>query len=333
MNRNNYTLVGAPSYEFNNKLDSIINSCSFCSACDEEKHSFVRQYGLKILCYYFARNLQTIHYYYTDDIKLNDKVCNDLLYWLQNNLKILLEKRPNEYDDILKKFQEVWKSIIESYSINSQDNLCGSSFNEILSYDECAKAKNVSNYCENYEFIEQELKKKTETCGGHYQYLTKNSNIYKIISSECTANGKNYCLKYSNCNTYDPKKLLSDDKCKLIEENLELRTKKQKEEENSTLCTPGFECVSIDFIKTSINISDNRFIFLIVLSVWAILLSLYFLYKLTPFRSLLNKVLYKKNIIKKNLNNEEYDEVLESDLEDSSINFNNKEYLITYNHE
>ncbi|SBS92079.1 PIR Superfamily Protein [Plasmodium ovale curtisi] len=333
MNRDNYTLMGAPSYKFNNELDSIINNCWFCHVCDKAEHSFVNEYGLKILCYYFARNLQTIHYDYTSDIQLKNKVCNDLLYWLQNNLKILLEKRNSDYSSVLNKFQKIWRSIIESNTFISQDKFCGSSFNEILSYDECAKTKNVSNYCENYEFIKQELNKKTETCGGFYQYLTKNSDIYKIIPSECTANGKNYCLKYSNCNTYDPKKLLSNDKCKLIEENLQLRTKKQKEEENSTLCTPGFECVSIDFIKTSINISDNRFISLIVLSVWAILLSLYFLYKLTPFRSLLNNVLYKKNIIKKNLNNEEYDDVLESDLEDSSINFNNREYIITYNHE
>ncbi|SBT72884.1 PIR protein [Plasmodium ovale] len=333
MNRNNYTLMRAPSYKFNNELDSIINRCSFCSFCDEEKHFFAGEYGLKIHCYYFARNLQTINYDYTSNIQLKDKLCNDLLYWLQNNLKILLEKRTSEYNDILKKFQEVWRSIIESDTHISQDNLCGSSFNEILSYDECAKAKNVSNYCENYEFIKQELNKETETCGGHYQYLTKNLDIYKIISSGCTVKEKNYCLNYSKCNTYDPQNLLSNDKCKQIKKNLDIRTQMQQEEKDSTLCTPGFECVSIDFIKTSINISDNRFISLIVLSVWEILLSFYFLYKLTPCRSLLNKVLYKKNIIKENLNNEEYQDLLESDSEDAPIKFNNREYLITYNHE
>ncbi|SBT84523.1 PIR protein, partial [Plasmodium ovale] len=81
----------------------------------------------------------------------------------------------------------------------------------------------------------------------------------------------------------------------------------------------------------SITFSDYRFISLIVLSIWAILLSLFFLYKFTPFGSFINNILHRKNIIRKNIHEEEFHELLESDSEDAPINFINREYRITYN--
>ncbi|SBT58551.1 PIR Superfamily Protein [Plasmodium ovale wallikeri] len=290
------------------------------------------EYGLKILCYYFARNLQTIYYYHSNK-PLEDKVCNDLLYWLQNNLKKFLVKRDNEYTSILQKFKEVWEEIVSDAEVIPKNDLCRKSFKNLVSFDVCEKAKNVSNYCENYEYIKNELGKQNETCVGHYEYLIKNSNIYDIISKGCTVDGNNYCLNYDKCDTYNPQNLLNTEKCKRAKEFELARSQMKEKEEQYYQCGPEFQCVPKNFFSTSIDYSDYHVIPLIVLSIWSIFLTLYFLYKLTPFKSWINNFLYKKNVIRKNIHNEEFQELLESETEDDHINFNNNEYLITYNRE
>ncbi|SBS82130.1 PIR Superfamily Protein [Plasmodium ovale curtisi] len=200
--------MGAPSYKFNNELDSIINICSFCSACDEEKHSFIPKYGLKILCFYFARNLETIYYEYVNKGTLKDKLCNDLIYWLHNNLKNIHRIKKSEYEEIVNEFKGIWENITKHYQEITKDKICRISFEKFLSFHVSTKAKNVSKYCENYELIKNELDR-GGNCGGYYKYLTKNSNIYKTISLGCVQDdGNNYCLGFNDCHTYNPQNLL-----------------------------------------------------------------------------------------------------------------------------
>ncbi|SBT00368.1 PIR Superfamily Protein [Plasmodium ovale curtisi] len=328
----NFLFPDAPSYKFNKELDSVIEDCSFCSMCDKNKNSFVGEYGLKTLCYYFVRNLEKIKNEYSGNTPLKDKLCNDLIYWLQHNLINIHHKTKPNLDNTLEIFKDVWKDIIAFGDGNLKDNLCKNSFDNLLSFEECTLTKKVSNYCENYEYIRGELEKPGGTCGGHYQYLTKNSKLYTDSVSKCSENGKNYCLNYNECNTYNPQNLLGTEKCKVVEK-FEEQKKSVEEEQQYTQCGPGYECLPKNFFNKSIDFSDSRITPLIVLSIWGIFLSLYFLYKLSPFRSWLNNILYKKNIIKKNLHNEEFQELLESDSEDAHINFNNREYHITYNRE
>ncbi|SBT54458.1 PIR Superfamily Protein [Plasmodium ovale wallikeri] len=329
----NFLFAEAPSYKFNKELDSVIEHCSFCSFCDENKHSYLHEYGLKTLCYYFARNLETVHNRYSDKNSLKDKLCNDLIFWLQNNLINIHRKTKPDLDKILENFKDVWKDITENGNIIPKDNLCRTSFDNLLSFQECTQAKNVSNYCENYEYIRKELEKSMVTCGGYYEYLTKNSKTYDIISKGCIVKEKNYCLNYKECNTYSPQKLLNNPKCIIAKKSEEDRRKSLEAEEQYTQCGPEYECVPKNYFDTSINYSDYRIVPLIVLSIWGTFLSLYFLYKLSPFKSLLNNLLYKKKIARKNIHNEEFQELLESDSEDAQINFNNREYHITYNRE
>ncbi|SBS94946.1 PIR Superfamily Protein [Plasmodium ovale curtisi] len=329
----NFLFPDAPSYKFNKELDSVIEDCSFCSYCDGEKDPFLFDYGLKTLCYYFVRNLEKIKNEYPGNNPLKDKLCNDLIYWLQHNLINIHRKTESNLDSILKTFQDVWNDITADGKGIPKDNLCKTSFDKILSFEECTQAKKVSNYCENYEYIDKELKKTNEPCAVYYKYLTNNSKLYTDSVSKCSENGKNYCLNYNECNTYNPQLLLDKPMCKIAKESEERRREMEKEEQQYTQCGPGYECLPKNFFNKSIDFSDSRITPLIVLSIWGIFLSLYFLYKLSPFRSWLNNILYKKNIIKKNLHNEEFQELLESDSEDAHINFNNREYHITYNRE
>ncbi|SBT58528.1 PIR Superfamily Protein [Plasmodium ovale wallikeri] len=333
MNRNKHILYESPSYIFNKELNSVIKTCRFCSSCDKKEGIILYEYGLKTLCYYFARNLEKIYNIRSDDEALNDKRCNDVFYWLHDNLINTYDKMNSAYGDTVKNFKEVWEDIIETNSEILKEKFCESSFERLNSFTEHKNYKEVSDYCEYYKFIEKKLENTNESCAVYYQYLTKNSKTYDIISKGCTVNGKNYCLNYNKCNTYHPQKLLSKTTSIKAKESEEKRIKSVEEEEQYIQCGPEYECVLKNSSDTSINHSDYRIVPLIVLSIWGIILSFYFIYKFSPFRSWLNNHLYKKNIIKKNLHNDEFQELLESDSEDAHINFNNREYHITYNRE
>ncbi|SBS99627.1 PIR Superfamily Protein, partial [Plasmodium ovale curtisi] len=172
-----------------------------------------------------------------------------------------------------------------------KNDLCRKSFEKLVSFDVCKIAKN-------------------------------NSNIYDIIYKGCTVDGNNYYLNYDECDTYNPQKLLNTDKCKRAKEFELARSQMEEKEEQYYQCGPEFECVPKNFFSTSIDYSDYGIMPLIVLSIWSIFLTFYFLYKLTPFKYWINNFLYKKNIIRKNLPNEEFQELLESGTKDDHINFN-----------
>ncbi|SBT73769.1 Plasmodium vivax Vir protein, putative [Plasmodium ovale] len=331
MDRKKHILFESPSYKFNKDLNSVIKTCNFCSSCDRKQNIFY-EHGFKILCYYFAKNLEKIHYGRFDEA-LNDKRCNDVFYWLHDILINTYGKNISGDDSIVQNFKEVWDDIIETNLITPKEKLCESSFDRLKSFIDHKYSKDVSDYCENYIYIQDELKKEKETCSIFYHYLTHNSKLYEEKVSKCSRSDKKYCLKYNKCHEYDPKELIKTDKCKRIEKSILLEIQLKKDAENLIQCNPGSECVEKDYINTSIAFSDHRFITLVVLSIWAIFLSLYFLYKLTPFRSWLNNSIYKKNLIRKNVDEEEYHDLLESDSEDAPIKFNNREYRITYNHD
>ncbi|SBT83862.1 PIR protein [Plasmodium ovale] len=332
MSRKSYNLGDSPSYKFNKELNSVIKDCNFCSHCDDV-NNFFGDYGIRVLCYNFVNNLGKIYDDYSINSKLKDKRCNDLIYWWYDNLYFTYNKQySTDSSDIINKFKKLWQKITQLYGI-SADKLCKNPFDPLLSFDSYKNMKEVSDYCENYEFIKDQLENTSANCSGYYYYLTESEDLYKKTVSNCKTGGNNYCLSFDECHNYNPKILLNNDKCKLTEKNENDRIKWEKEEEQLIPCRRGFECVSYDIINTSITFSDYRFISLIVLSIWAIILSCFFLYKFTPFGSFLNNILHKKNIIKKNIHEEEFQELFESDSEDTSLNFNNREYRITYNHD
>ncbi|SCA48176.1 PIR protein, partial [Plasmodium ovale] len=289
MSRNKLNLVDSPTYAFDKELNNVIESCMFCKYCDEETY-FFQNYGLKVLCYRFVNNLWKIYNDFTKNQNINDKRCNDLIYWWYNNLYYTYKKShsPNR-DEIVKTFKEVWRKIKESREI-SEDKLCKKSFEALKSFDDCEKAKKVSDYCENYEFIQNKLHEEKVNCLGFYYYLTENSKLYEENVSKCRVNGKNYCLDFKDCHNYSPEKLLNDKKCVETKQSEIERAKLEELEEKFTMCPPESRCVEDAFIYRSITFSDYRFISLIVLSIWAILLSLFFLYKFTPFGSFINNI-------------------------------------------
>ncbi|SBS82194.1 PIR Superfamily Protein [Plasmodium ovale curtisi] len=332
MIRNSYNLEDLPSYKFNKELNSVIKDCNFCSHCDDEQY-FSYNYELKVLCYNFANNLGKIYNDFVNNANLNEKRCNDLVYWWYNNLYYTYNKKyVHNREQIVNSFKSVWQKMTKS-SVTSAARLCKNFLDDLLPFERYEKSKEVSDYCENYDFIEIELEKSDVNCANYYHYLTRSKDLYKKTVSKCHMNGERNCLNFEQCHTYNPEILLQNEKCKLIEKTENDRIELEQKAENLRMCPLEHDCVPGYIAKMSITYSDYRFITLIVLSIWAIILSFFFLYKFTPFGSFLNNILRKKNIIRKNIHEEEFQELFESDSEDSSLNFNNREYRITYNHE
>ncbi|SBT01853.1 PIR Superfamily Protein, partial [Plasmodium ovale curtisi] len=325
-------LVDSPTYAFDKELNNVIENCPLCLYCDKHNY-FIQNYGLKVLCYRFVNNLWKIYNDFTKNQNINNKRCNDLIYWWYDNLYYTYKKvHSSNLEEIVNTFKEVWKNIAES-SVISADKLCKNSFEQLLPFEECKTSKKVSDYCENYEFIQNKLQEEKVNCSGFYYYLTENSKLYEQNVSKCRENRKNYCLDFKDCHNYSPEKLLNDKKCIETKQYETERANFEKLSEKLTMCPPESRCVEDAFIYRSITFSDYRFISLIVLSIWGILLSLFFLYKFTPFGSFINNISLRKNIIRKNIHEEEFHELLESDSEDAPINFINREYRITYNHD
>ncbi|SBT58592.1 PIR Superfamily Protein [Plasmodium ovale wallikeri] len=332
MNRKSYNLGESPSLKFNNELKNIIKHCRFCQTCDEEQY-FIGNYGIKVLCYYFVNNLEKTYQKIENNEKLKDKRCNDFIYWWYDNLYYTYEKGYSpDFADIINQFKKIWKNITQSYGVPA-DKLCKNPFEPLLSLDSCKNMKKVSDYCENYEFIKKELEETSANCAGYYYYLTQSEELYNETVSKCKTDGKKYCLNFDQCHTYDPKILLNNYKCKLIERTENEDAELAQKAEHLIMCPLDYDCVPDYISKMSITFSDYRFISLMALSLWAIILSCFFLYKFTPFGSFLNNILNRKNSFKKNIHEEEFLETLDSDIEDSPINFNNREYRITYNHD
>ncbi|SBT83863.1 PIR protein [Plasmodium ovale] len=328
----NYNLEDSPSYKFNKDLNNIIDYCQFCSHCDKETY-FSYNYGLKVLCYMFANNLGKIYDDFDKNENLNEKRCNDLVYWWYNNLYYTYQKRctTTNCSEIVK-FKNVWEKIIASKK-NYENRLCKNFLDDLSPFEKYEKSKEVSDYCANYEYIEKKLEEKSVYCSNYYHYLTRSKDLYKETVSNCHTDGRKYCLNFDKCHSYNPEKLLQHEKCKLIEQTENDRIELEQKEEYFIPCPLDHDCVPGYIAKMSITYSDYRFITLIVLSIWAIILSFFFLYKFTPFGSFLNNILRKKNIIRKDIREEEFHETLDSDIEDTSINFNHREYRITYNHD
>ncbi|SBT58594.1 PIR Superfamily Protein [Plasmodium ovale wallikeri] len=332
MNNKSYNLEDSPSYKFNKDLNNINDYCQFCTYCDNETY-FSYNYGLKVLCYNFANNLRKIYDDFVKNENLNEKRCNDLVYWWYNNLHYTYKKScPRNCDEIVNIFKNVWSNIIQSKQ-NNANRLCKNFLDDLLCFERYEIQKKASDYCENYEFIEKKLKETNINCSNYYHYLTRSKDLYEKTVSKCHTVGSQYCLNFKQCHTYNPENLLKNEKCKLIQKTENEDAELAEKAAQLMTCPPEYKCVPDYIINASINFSDYRFISLIILSIWAVILSFFFLYKFTTFGSILNNILHRKNSIRKNIHEEEFHELLESDSEDVPINFNNREYRITYNHE
>lgn len=183
--------------------------------------------------------------------KLKNKRCNDLTYWWYYNLYYTYNERyASGYVHIVDHFKEV-RNKIEQFAGISTNKLCKNFFQNLLPFATYENMKKISDYCENYEFIEDKLGKPNNNCTLYYHYLVENSELYKNKVPKCRVAEDNYCLDF-NYHDYNPENLLKKEKCNKIRETKKESKISKKEGEKLVPCPRGFGCVSYDVINTQL---------------------------------------------------------------------------------
>ncbi|SBT56535.1 PIR Superfamily Protein [Plasmodium ovale wallikeri] len=295
-------LVDLPSFQFNRELNKDVSECFSCSLCDRPEYISPDDYPLKIICYYFVRNLEILESRKTHDTNKKNMYCNHLIHWMHNKYYDLEKKRQyKDFDDFFNKIDKVRNVFFSEYT--SRDNFCDNIISRKLTLLDIGRRKDFHDYYMNYKDIEEKLKEKGEKCYNFFNYLNTKKDFYASMIEQCKNDPqKKYCehFKYQDC---DPKELLKLPKCK------ELEPKDDAQGDNSQSGDPCSHMRGWETSYYSLNFSDYRVVLLTGLAIWGILITLHFLYKNTPVWLWIRNFLRKKEIIRNN-----FDEDIEHDM-------------------
>ncbi|SBT56541.1 PIR Superfamily Protein [Plasmodium ovale wallikeri] len=294
-------LAELPSFEFFNELNKDISKCSYSFYCENPESNFEDNISLKILCYFFVRNLEILEKRKNNSLELKNLYCNYLVYLIYEKYYNISEGfRAPELDEIFDKLNKVRNTIFSGDT--SGRDYCENFFKKKFSYPDIQKRNKFYDYYVNFKHIEDKLKIKEEDCFKYYDYLKNKKKLYEELKQECKeTDTKSYCqnIDYNKC---DPNELLKLPKCK----ELEAKDDAQGDDSQS-----GDPCSHMREWETyySLNFSDYRVVLLTGLAIWGILITLHFLYKNTPVGLCIRNFLKKKEIIRNN-----FDEDLEHDM-------------------
>ncbi|SBT57321.1 PIR Superfamily Protein [Plasmodium ovale wallikeri] len=318
-----------PSYLFDRKLNNEFCQCSYCSFCDNGKEIHENEYEYKMFCYNFAKNVEIVYEENKKNKNLKEKRCKDLNNWVYYNIhgNCISSVRAN-YNNI-DKLNAVLEMINSQPSNESKDYICEEKLDKLFYGSEWTKIKNIDDYGENYDFIRNESNIKESDCYAFYNYLTKNSELYKEIVDRCSkpVDGK-YCPSYYRDNKYNPSELL---------DTLECTEKIKLSQEQSMTSQRECEAYAQELMQCSMSnnnkpfgITDFGFLLLIVFSVWGIFLTLLFLYSRIRNGNWSFNRLKKQIILKDTLLGNYEDEMQEDNFKNSDEDLSNIPLHITY---
>ncbi|SBS92114.1 PIR Superfamily Protein [Plasmodium ovale curtisi] len=337
MEKRTEVLKKLDSFKFDFMLNNPVTICKNCTLCDEESQNKKNEPWFKVFCYQFVRNLETAEI--TNSTLSADKKlsrCKSLTYWMYDKV-INIYKRSDviKDDKIIKDLLVVWQKFNDSNVKSYLSSKCSvPNYSEFTNIKEMEKKKIMSDYCENYYDLKKILKVfvSYDNCHIYYDYFRDSLRKYKDTVKNC--NEDDFFINKCSylCDNPDPEDLMNLSNCRIIE----ISHKKNdyvKKDECKALTKPAPEvmCEPNEIEITEFNFSDNRAIVLILFSLWGIILTFLFLYKMTPFQSWINSKIGKKKIIRNSFNEQSDDETLDADYENLDRNIQNTGYNITYN--
>ncbi|SBT00396.1 PIR Superfamily Protein [Plasmodium ovale curtisi] len=314
-----------------------VTSCIQCSLCDNVNTDMKNQLWFKSLCYPLVKNLElsaTLNSRNNEDERV--KRCKSLMYWIYDRVERLYGKEVSKYkkDIIITELNVVWKNFYENNTGINKSYKCQVTENsEFQNLKDAKKRKIIFDNCWNYSELNRILSYRDyENCHIYYDYLKDNLSKYKEISEVCS-NGDyimNNCSRF--CTNADPDNIFNSTQCRTIEISPG-KDDYMKKSECNNLMKPDPE---VKYLTTEIKIpeftfSDKRAIILILFSSWGIFLTLFFLYKMTPFRSWIKSKIGKKKIIRNNFLDQSDNESLDGDYENVEKDMQSTGYNITYN--
>ncbi|SBT56730.1 PIR Superfamily Protein [Plasmodium ovale wallikeri] len=329
-----------------NKLPSILHdiywnnpvtSCSKCSLCGNVNNDKKDEPWFKFFCYQLVKNLElSAELNSTNNKEEGERRCKSLIYWMYDRVERFygnnVVKNKSKFITAL---HDVWEKFFEDNEGTYKSYRCSvPQASEFKNLTEIKKRKTMFDYCWNYNELKGILKLPSfPNCHIFYDYLKDSLSKYNEISKGCNEDNfimKN-CLRF--CTKADPDDILNSSQCRSIEISPD---KKEyiKQQDCDALIKEVVPEVKYETKEVEIPVftfSDNRAIILILFSLWGMFLTLFLLYKITPFRSWIRNKLEKKKIIRDSFNDQSDHESLDADYESVDTDMLNSGYNITYN--
>ncbi|SBT58235.1 PIR Superfamily Protein [Plasmodium ovale wallikeri] len=327
------------SLYFDYILENINGMCTNCATCSKYGKDLTNLFSFQLLCQRLVKNIEYIHSAYAINSEyLDEKSCDDFIYWIHNNVYNMNDKNNhNENTRIFNDLKKIWIEVNNNSKGSGIDPLhkCDISKIETLNFDELKEKKMMSDYCHNFNTLRTKLTTHSDKpfCEIYYDYFKKTMKAYDKVSKLCNnpPNSKcpNICLGKNN----DPKLILDNIKCAKIqaqEKKENLIPEEKCNTEKDALSSQLQQALSAAD-NPAFNYSDPRSVFLILFTFWGMLLTFFFLYKLTPFSSWMRNKLQKRKIVSDNFDEQVDNESIYDYSESVNRNIQNIDYNISYN--
>ncbi|SBT55250.1 PIR Superfamily Protein [Plasmodium ovale wallikeri] len=243
------------------------------------------------------RNIELIRTKYSDSAA---KRCRDVNYWFDKNIEN--RKSQKEYENIsicaVSLFNEIqWKKVNNDIICKREQSKYTTKLNELR--------KKLDDFCEIRDSLRCTMLKGFDDCLQYNNYIEKKKKDFSLETNLC---------KENSCKI--------DEKCTL---------------HNIDVTFPSINCYELHNVKKgdqkepiATNYSSLEIGFFLILSFLAIFLISLFLSKMTPVGSLIRNYLIRKNIIKKKMNEEEYDELLQYSFDSEPPDSVRRGYYVDY---
>ncbi|SBS89863.1 PIR Superfamily Protein [Plasmodium ovale curtisi] len=316
--KEDYDLSSLPSYIFYDRLDRALYDYSY------ENEAFWKH--IKDTCIketsIFDALLKGFYYvsYYkiTTNSFYNDRW--DYLYFWAGS-KVIKNEKGCSFEDIM--------HVLKSVKIRN-DNQTEYSYDIFkINSKDFQDLKTVYDYFNNYESIKLKILSNNNDCTKEYkQYLLSSFPVYERVKSDCQNKaGEAHCKLFNYIEEKHSKKILTELTCKGEMPSLSVEQHKQKYLQYSDVEGDLEKEIQIGETapsSSSDNMMSTYFPFLGIFSF------LFLLYNFSPFRSWLDNIVSKKEIIRHPLY-EEGDEFFEREYESPDKNREYNRHDVSYN--
>ncbi|SBT74078.1 PIR protein [Plasmodium ovale] len=322
----NRFLSDLPSYQFYRQLNNDFSECRYCDYCDDPIYKFSHEIPKKIFCYQFVKNLEILKEKNNNDEDLKNMYCNHLIHWIyEKYYNMSLGHGVKMTEDFTDKLNKVTNAIFSRYT--SDRDYCENVIKKKLSYQDIKKRKDFHDYYVNYKFIHRKSTEANGKCYNFYDYLNSRRDFYDDMVKQCKEDREEkYCehINYTNCK---PQTLINLPQC-----NNEKKGSPEGPDipEDALEVKDGYRLRYVWETDDYIYFSDYRFILLVGLSIWGVILSLFLLYKNTPVGLWIKNFLKKKEIITSNFDLDVEHDMLPDNSDNLHANFERGPYSVGY---
>ncbi|SBT56987.1 PIR Superfamily Protein [Plasmodium ovale wallikeri] len=247
-----------------------------------------------------AKSLQNIELIRTKYSDSAPKRCRDVNYWFDKEIEN--RESEKEYRNIsscaITLFNDIqWKKVNNDIICKRVKSTYSTKLNDLR--------KKLDDFCEIRDNLRCTMLKGFDDCLQYTNYIEKKKKEFSLETNLC---------KENNCKI--------DKKCTL---------------DNIDVTFPNINCHALYNMQKKVHnelvatkYSSLEIGFFLILSFFAIFLILLFISKMTPLGSLIRNYLIRINIIKKKMNEEEYDELLQYSFDSQPSDSVRREYYIDY---